>query len=167
MIALALMLREESPVTAAALVEPPLLSLLPSATEGLSEDREAIAATAAAEGAAAVRLYLAGRLPSLGPGAERIPAAIAADAPERPLSLFAEIAAVADWPLRAQDMIEMTTPSRIVVGATTPPLLRAASEELSVRLGGSAPLLLGGEGLPHLSAASGLATAVVALLGGD
>ncbi len=162
--ALELLLRRPDLVKAAALVEPPLLAFLPEATEGLSSDRDAIEAAVREGGAeAALDLYLRGGTPFLGPGAGRIPEIATAAARQRPLSLFAELPAVAGWTIRSADLLRTEAPSRIVVGAATPPLLRRTCEELSARLGGSDLLRLGGEGLPHVGAAPELAARLRAL----
>jgi len=164
LIALELMLRADSAVSAALLIEPPLLSLLPEMTEGLAADREKISAAVASGGrAAAVELYLSGGLLHLGPGQERIPRDGSASAADHPISLFAELAAVAAWPLRGREMLAVGIPSRIVVGASTPPVVRQAGEGLAALLGGSEIVRLGGEGLPHVSAAAGLAASARSL----
>lgn len=164
-IGMELMLRAEPPVTGAVLIEPPLLSLLPEATEGLSTDLEAITEALESGGrTAAAELYLSGRLSYAGAGADRIPEAAAATAAKHSLSLFAELAAVSAWPLRAREMLAMSIPSRVVVGASTPPVLRHVAEALGALLGGSQTLRLGGEGLPHITAAAGLAAAAGSLV---
>lgn len=164
LVAMELMLRPGSLVIAGILIEPPLLSLAPEATEGLSADSEAVEEAVESGGlAAAVDLYLSGGLPYLGAGARRIPRSVSATASEHPLSVFAEVAAISSWALRGPEMLGLAIPSRIVVGAATPPVLRLAAEELEARLGESALLCLGGEGLPHVSAAAGLAAGVASL----
>jgi pimeloyl-ACP methyl ester carboxylesterase len=162
--ALDLLMRRPRLVAAAVLIEPPLLAFLPDATEGLSSDRAEIEAAVQRGGPAeAVDLYLDGGLPFLGPGAGRIPDELAAAARERPLSLFAELAAVPGWPLRTPELIEAGAPSVIVLAASTPPVLRLAGEALAARLGESRLLRVGGEGLPAIGAASGIAAAVESL----
>ena len=162
--ALELLLRQPALVRAAVLVEPPLLAFLPDATEGLSADRQAIEEALREGGpAAALDLYLGGGLPYLGPGAERIPRSATATARERPLSLFAELAAVPAWPIRSAELAAAATPSRIVVGASTPPPLRAAAEQLGDRLAETQLLRLEGPGLPHVGAAAELASQLRAL----
>jgi pimeloyl-ACP methyl ester carboxylesterase len=162
--ALDLLLRRPRLVAGAVLIEPPLLAFLPDATEGLSGDRGEIEAAVERGGAgAALDLYLGGGLPFVGPGVGRMPDALARAARERPLSLFAELAAVPGWPLRTPELIAATVPSRIVLSASTPPLLRRAGEELAARLGGSRLLRVGGEGLPALGATAGIAAAIESL----
>lgn len=162
---LELMMRPGSPISAGVLIEPPLLSLLPESTEGLSADREAISAALESGGqGAAVELYLSGALPYLGPGSGRIPCSATQGATAHPLSLFAELAAVPAWALRGREMLAQSIPSRVVVGASTPPILRLAAEELAARLGGAEMARLGGEGLPHVSAVAGLAERIRSLL---
>lgn len=160
-VALELLLRHRGPVRAAVLVEPPLLAFLPEATEGLAADRQQIAEAVGQGGPeAAMDLYLAGGLPHLGPGAERIPDAVGAEARKRPLSLFAELGAVPAWSLRTAEILALDAPSRIVVGASTPPLLQAAAEQLAIRLGATELIDIGAEGLPHVGAAAQLADAI-------
>ena len=162
--ALDLLLRRPRLVAGAVLIEPPLLAFLPDATEGLSGDRSEIEAAVERGGpAAAVDLYLEGGLPFLGPGAGRIPEPIAQAARRRPLSLFAELAAVPGWPLRPTDLIAVDAPSVIALAASSPPVLRRAGEELASRLGGSRLLRVGGEGLPAMDAPSGIAGAIESL----
>lgn len=162
--ALDLLVRRPRLVAGAVLVEPPLLAFLPDATEGLSTDRAEIEAAVERGGPAeAVDLYLDGGLPFLGPGAGRIPEVLGEAARQRPLSLFAELAAVPGWPLRTPGLMDAGTPSVIVLGASTPPLLRRAGEELAARLGASRLVRVGGEGLPAIGAASGIAAAVESL----
>ena len=160
-VALELLLRHRELAAAAVLIEPPLLAFLPEATEGIGSDRQAIT-DAVAEGGveSAVALYLSGGLGHLGAGAERLPEAIAAAARERPFSLFAEIGAVPAWSLRVAELGALGAPSRILVGAGTPHLLRAAAGQLERRLRGTELVEVGGEGLPHVDAASALAQAL-------
>lgn len=163
-VALDLIMRDDTPAAAAVLIEPPLIALLPEMTEGLSEDRQLVAAAVAEGGPeAAAELYAAGRLGHLGPGAERIPPEVTAAAGANPVSLFAELAAVAAWELRGIEMLSLAIPSRIVTGGATPLVLRLAADSLAARLGGSAQLRLGGEGLPHVTAAPGLAASIRSL----
>lgn len=164
-VALELLLRHGDLARAAALVEPPLLAFLPEATEGIGADRQAIADAVSAGGpGAAVELYLAGGLPGLGAGAERIPAEIRAAASQRPLSLFAELGAVPAWSLRSAEMQALEAPARVVVGGATPRLLRTACERLTPRLGEGELVDLGGDGLPHVERAQGLAELIGELL---
>ena len=161
--ALDLALRRPDLCAEAVLIEPPLLAFSADATEGLSADRAAIEAAVRDGGvAAAIELYVAGGLPYLGAGAGRLPREIAEEGRDRPLSLFAELAAVAEWEIRSSALLECEVPVRIVVGATTPPVLRQAAEELDARLGLARAMRLGGDGLPHVSAAPELARALAA-----
>jgi pimeloyl-ACP methyl ester carboxylesterase len=164
-IALDLLLGRPEMVRAAALIEPPLLAFVPDATEGLSADRQSIEEAFREGGpSAALDLYRRGGLPFLGPGAQRIPADASEAAGERPLSLFAELATVPAWSIRNADLVEVTKPSTIVVAASTPAPLRSAAEELATRLGQSELTRLGGDGLPHVSAAPELAALLRRLL---
>jgi pimeloyl-ACP methyl ester carboxylesterase len=164
-VALELLLRHRDLVRAAVLVEPPLLAFLPEATEGLSYDRREISEAVGRGGPdAAMEAYLGGELPHLGSGAERIPDAVGAEARKRPLSLFAELGTVPAWSLRTAEMLVLEAPSRIVVGRSTPPLLRATSEQLGIRLGATELVDVGGEGLPHVDAAPPVADVIRGLL---
>ena len=164
-VALELLLRHRDLARAAVVIEPPLLAFLPEATQGLAADRQRIAEAVQGGGPeAAIDLYLGGGLPHLGPGAERIPDAVGAEARQRPLSLFAELGAVPAWSLRTAEMLATDAPSRIVIGASTPPIVRSASEQLALRLGSSELVDVGGDGLPHVSAARESADAIRDLL---
>ena len=99
-IALDLIMRRSELVSGAVLVEPPLMALLPEATEALSDDRQALqdargrprrggrgrASTSPGRCRRARRRRRAGCPPSL-----------TADARERPAILFAELGAAAGW----------------------------------------------------------------------
>jgi pimeloyl-ACP methyl ester carboxylesterase len=163
--ALDLLLRRPEMVRAAILVEPPLLAFLPDATEGLSADRKVIEQAVRDGGPpGALELYLGGALPFLGPGAERIPDAMSSVARERPLSLFAELASVAAWPIPTSRLAEAPAPSLVVVGTSTPAPLRRVADDLGARLGGAELLRLEGPGLPHVDLAAELATGLRTLL---
>jgi pimeloyl-ACP methyl ester carboxylesterase len=165
-IALELLLGQPELARAGVLIEPPLLALVPDATEGLSTDRKAIEGAFREGGPpAALDLYLGGGLPYLGPGAQRIPAGVSAAARERPLSLFAELATVPAWSIRSGALAEVTARSAVVVASSTPQPVLSAAEQLVGRLAGSELKRLGGEGLPHVSAAPDLAAEALQLLG--
>jgi len=163
--ALDLALHRPALARAAVLIEPPILAFVEEATELLSED--AVALRDAVEGggpAAGVELYLGGGLPALGPGAERLPDRPRTAARERPLSLFAELAAVSSWSLPLAEMAGNRVPARIVVLETSPPLLRRAAEALSGRLAESRMHELDGPGPSHNDHAEGVATLIGELL---
>jgi pimeloyl-ACP methyl ester carboxylesterase len=168
-VALDLLVRRPGLLRAAVLIEPPLLAFLPDATEGLSTDRQAIEQALRDGGpAGALELYLGGGLPFLGPGAERIPEPVSSGAWERPLSLFAELAAVSDWPIRPAQLRQVETPSLIVTGRSTPAVLQQAAQALAARLGATKLIsvgAVGGEGLPHVDSAGELAAAMRELIG--
>lgn len=163
-VALDLALRRPEVCAAAVVIEPPLLAFLPQATNGLSADLAAVEEAVGRGGAdAAFDLYASGGLPYLGAGAGRLPAAVQAAARARPGSLFAELAAVADWEIRSQALLGCQVPVRIVVGASTPPVLRLTAEELAARVADVGMIRLGGDGLPHVTAAPELARAIADL----
>lgn len=156
--ALDLALREPSRISAAVAIEPPLLALAEGATEGLSQDVETLRKAVEAEDsgrAVAADLVLAGELPFLAPGAERLPAREVAgggDGQEvrRNLgTLFAELGAVPAWSLPFEDLAQTPTPITIVTGQGTPAPVQAAAEALAtyapsaqpIRLGATDPLL--------------------------
>jgi len=164
-VALELLLRHAERAKAAVLIEPPLLAFVPDATEGLGADRQQLSDTMAEGGSEAVTdLYLTGGLPFLGPGAERLPEAVAAETRRRRPSLFAELATVPAWSLNGAAMRALQAPSRIVVGSSTPAHLRTAAEHLSGRLGGAELVQLQSGGLPHMTGAAELAGVVSDLL---
>lgn len=161
--ALDLALRRPADVRAAVLVEPPLFAFVPEATEVLSADGEAVRDAFQAGGAARVfEVYLTGALSALGPGAERIPEAIAAAAARRPMTLFAELAAVPAWDLPFK-RLPSTVPVEVVVATSTPALVRAASEALAARLGPDSPREIETAGLPQYDGAAELAELVLGL----
>lgn len=157
-IALDLLLRRPELIAGAVLIEPPLLSLLPEATEALSADRTAIAEAVPDRGlAAAVELYLSGSLTALAPGVERLPAELTAPARERPLSLFAEIAAPSAWGMPLPRLARAERPSLLVTSAVTPPLIAAASAALEARLAGAERAEVEASAPPHLGAPAAVA----------
>ena len=158
--ALDLMLRRPDLVAGAVLVEPPLLALLPEATEMLGADGRAIEAVAGDGRGALVELYLSGGLAALGAGAERLPPELAVAARERPASLIAELGAVPAWEMPVSRLAAVTRPALIVTCAGTPPLLLAAAEALSLRLAAAELRQLASPGVPHVVAPERIAELV-------
>jgi len=152
-IALDLMLRRPDLVSGAMLIEPPLLQLLPPATEALSDDRRRLEAVAGGAGDV-VDLYLSGALPALGPGVSRLPGPMAAAARERPASVLAELGIASAWRMPLSRLASAERESLIVTADSTPPLLRDAGAALSGRLADASARQVepGGE-LPHVGAA--------------
>ena len=159
-VALDLMLRRADLVSAAVLIEPPLLQLLPMATEALSDDSRRLE-DAAAAGHDLIELYLSGGLPALGPGAGRLPDQVAAAARERPASVVAELGIAAGWRMPLARLASAERPSAIVISASTPALVRAASEALADRLAGSSPKEVDSAAAPPHMGAAGEVAAVV------
>jgi pimeloyl-ACP methyl ester carboxylesterase len=160
-IAMDLQLRHPGLVDAVVLVEPPVLSLLPEATELLSADRQALE-TAAGEGRdSLVRLYLSGGLGALAAGVERLPADVSAAARARPGSVVAEIGAAPSWSMPVTRLDEADPPPAVVLCPATPRLLRAAGTALAARCGDD-PVEVGGDGPPHLGDAAGVARIALA-----
>jgi pimeloyl-ACP methyl ester carboxylesterase len=152
MVALDLLLRRADLVAATVLVEPPVLQLLPAATEALSDDRRRLDAAAAA-GEDVIGLYLSGRMSALGPGASRLPEEISGAARERPASLVAEMGIATGWRAPLPRLAVAERPSVIITSASTPPLVRDAAAALVVRLARCSPREVdSGSALPHMGA---------------
>lgn len=166
-IALDLQLRHPGLVQAAVLVEPPLLALVPEATELLSADQRALEAVAGEGREALVRLYLSGGLGALAAGVERFPAEATAPGRERPASVVAEIGAAAAWAMPILRLGDADPPPAVVVSPSTPPVLRAAAAALAARYGDE-PLELDAGGAagppPHIADPAGLARIALAAL---
>jgi pimeloyl-ACP methyl ester carboxylesterase len=156
-IALDLLLRRADIVSAGVLIEPPLLQLLPAATEALSDDRRQLEAVAGATDGM-IDLYLSGGLAALGPGVSRLPEPMAAEARRRPASVLAELGIAAAWRMPLPRLAGAERRSAIVTSESTPRLLRDAGEALAGRLAGSSGREVeSGGGLPHVGAAAELA----------
>jgi pimeloyl-ACP methyl ester carboxylesterase len=163
MVALDLLLRRPELVAATLLIEPPVLQLLPMATEGLSHDRRRLE-MATGTGEDVIDLYLTGALPALGAGVSRLPEAQIAAARERPASVIAEMGIAAGWRVPLPRLAEAERPSVIVTGISTPPLFRDASAALEGRLAnGSAREIDSGLEPPHLGAAPEVAALALEL----
>jgi pimeloyl-ACP methyl ester carboxylesterase len=159
-IALDLLLRRADLVSAALLIEPPLLQLLPLATEALSDDRARLEAVAGSADDL-LELYLSGGLPALGPGVSRLPGPMAAAARERPASVLAELGITAGWRMPLPRLAGAERGSLVVTSESTPPLLRDAATTLAGRLAGATALeVASAGGLPHVGAADELAVLV-------
>ena len=159
-IALDLLLRRPDLVSAALLIEPPLLQLLPSATEALSDDRSQLEAVAGAN-EDLIDLYLSGALPALGPGVARLPEPIAQAARERPASVLAELGIATGWRTALPRLARAERPSAIVTSESTSPLLRDSAAALAGLLAGtSSRQVESGQALPQLGAAAELAAIV-------
>jgi pimeloyl-ACP methyl ester carboxylesterase len=158
---LELALAEPELVIGTVLVEPPLLSFLPEATDQLAADvakvREALTQSGRE---AALDAYLAGRLPALGPGAGRIPPELADRGPAATTALFAELPAVPAWERSDGELAAATTPALIAIAADSPPLLVKSAHELS-RVLARSDLRETEPGLPHFDRAGELAAMVV------
>jgi pimeloyl-ACP methyl ester carboxylesterase len=164
-VALDLLLRRPEVALGAVLVEPPLLALVPEATETLSSDAAAMRHAVASGGPrVGLDLYVSGTLAAIGAGADRLPEDQLAGALERPLSLFAELAAVPGWPLPLGELRFARAPSRIVVSDATPALIRRAADRLAARLAGAQLRELPGAGPAHVDQAQSLAQVVLELV---
>ncbi len=160
MVALDLLLRRPDLVAATLLVEPPVLQMVPMATEALSEDRRRLE-LAAATGESVIDLYLSGGLPSLGAEVVRLPDELIAAASERPASVVAEMGIATGWRAPLPSLAAAERPSLIVTATSTPPLVREASVALVERLGGGdARELDSGAAPPHIGAPDEVAALV-------
>jgi 3-oxoadipate enol-lactonase len=152
MVALDLLMRRPELLAGTVLVEPPLLQLLPMATEALSDDRQRLH-TAAGAGEDVIELYLSGGLPTLAAGVDRLPDELIAAARERPASVVAEMGIAVGWRAPLPRLAAAEHPSLIVTGPSTPPILRDASAALAARLArGSAVEVGTGGAPPHVDA---------------
>jgi pimeloyl-ACP methyl ester carboxylesterase len=152
-VALDLLLRRPELTPGAVLIEPPLLQLLPTATESLSADRRALEAAAGEGPGAIVELYLSGGLGAMAAGVSRLPGPLTDPARESPASLIAELGAVATWVAPRQRLASAERPSTVLTAGSTPPLLREAATALTGRLAqGAARELDAAELPPHLGA---------------
>jgi pimeloyl-ACP methyl ester carboxylesterase len=156
-VALDLLLRRPELVAGTLLVEPPVLQLLPIATEALSQDRRRLE-IAAGTGEDVIELYLSGGLPTLGAEVSRLPEEVIAAARERPASVVAEMGIAAGWRMPLPRLASAERPSAIVTTASTPPLLRDAAAALTPRLAHASATGVDSGGVPpHLGAADEVA----------
>lgn len=162
-IALDLVLRRPKLLTGAVLIEPPVIGLVPEATEALSEDRLALEEAYRERRAdGAVGLYLSGGLQVLSAEADRLPTSLTADARERPPILFAELGCAAGWSMPLVRLAGAEVPSLIVTAPSTPPLISAAAEALAVRLSASDTREVEtAHGPPHLGAPREVAESIL------
>jgi hypothetical protein len=163
MVALDLLLRRPELVAGTLLIEPPVLQLLPMATEALSHDRRRLE-MAAGTGEDVIELYLSGALPALGPGVSRLPEEQVTAARERPASVIAEMGIAAGWRVPLPRLAEAARRSVIVTGLSTPPLLRDASAALEGRLANASTREIdSGLEPPHVGAAPKVAALALEL----
>ena len=158
LIALDLLLRRSELVRGAVLIEPPILALVPEATELLSADRQT-AEVAAAEGrGAVVDLYLSGGLAALAAGVERLPPELATPGRERAASLIAELGSPTAWGMPIREMDRAERRALIVTSPSTPAVLLAAADATAERLaGGERRQVDSGEAPPHIGAPAAVA----------
>jgi len=163
MVALDLLLRRPGLVAATVLVEPPILQLVPTATEALSQDRRRLEIAAGA-GESVIDLYLSGALTALGPGVTRLPDRMIASARERPTSVIAEMGISTGWRAPLPSLAAAARPSAVVTGSSTPPLLRDAAAALADHLeGATARETDAPQAPPHVGAADEVASLAVEL----
>jgi pimeloyl-ACP methyl ester carboxylesterase len=166
-IALDLLLRRPELITGAVLIEPPVIGLVPEATEPLSGDRGALQeAYGERQADGAVGLFLSGELQVLSAEVDRLPTSLTADARERPAILFAELGSAAGWSMSLVRLADAAVPSLIVTAPSTPPLLSAAAEALAARLSASDTREVETtQGPPHVGAPVSVAELVLGLAG--
>jgi pimeloyl-ACP methyl ester carboxylesterase len=139
-VALELALAEPGLVEGLVLIEPPLFDTLIPATEGMSNDVAAIREAAEEGGEDEVwRLYLAGRLTTLGAGAERLTGSPGAG-PVAAHSLLVELPAVPAWPLDPVRIAGLSTSLIVATMPDTPALLVEAADALVTRVPGASRL---------------------------
>jgi pimeloyl-ACP methyl ester carboxylesterase len=162
-IALDLLLRRAELVSAAVLIEPPLLQLIPVATEALSQDRRRLE-VAAGNRESVIDVYVSGGLPALGPGVARTPGETAAAARRRPASVMAELGIPAAWRMPLAGLASADRPSAVITAESTPSLLREASSALTARLAQvSAREVNSPQAPPHVGAPAEVASVVAEL----
>jgi pimeloyl-ACP methyl ester carboxylesterase len=162
MVALDLLLRRPDLVAGTVLIEPPVLQLLPMATEALSDDRRRLEGVAAAGDV--IDLYLTGGLPALGAEVSRLPEQLLAAARERPASVIAEMGIAAAWRTPLPRLAAAKRPSTIVTAPSTPPLLREAAAALADPLAeATAREVDSGSAPPHVGAAEAVAAMALEL----
>jgi pimeloyl-ACP methyl ester carboxylesterase len=166
-IAIDLLLRRPELLSGAVLIEPPVIALVPEATEALSDDRLALEEAYRERRAdGAVGLYLSGGLQVLSAEVDRLPTSLTADARERPAILFAELGSAASWSMPLVRLAAAEVPSLIVTARSTSPLLSAAAEGLAVRLSASDTREVETtHGPPHVGAPSSVAELALGLAG--
>jgi pimeloyl-ACP methyl ester carboxylesterase len=163
MVTLDLLIRRPDLVGGTLLVEPPVLQLVPMATEMLSHDRQRLEMAAGA-GEDVIELYLSGGLPALGGGVSRLPGPLVAAARERPASVIAEMGIATGWRTPLPRLAAAERTSVIVTALSTPPLLRDASAALAERLAGASLTEVdSGEEPPHVGAPGQIAALALEL----
>jgi pimeloyl-ACP methyl ester carboxylesterase len=162
-LALDLLLRRPELIAGAVLVEPPLLQLLPVATEALSEDRVRLEVATTA-GESVIDLFLSGGLAALGPGVARLPEVVRSPARAHGAALIAELGLATGWRLPLPSLAAAEAPSVVLTATSTPPLLRDTSTALAQHLRRSEHRELHVADLPpHLGAPDEVAAAALGL----
>jgi pimeloyl-ACP methyl ester carboxylesterase len=165
-VALDLVLGRAQMARGAVLIEPPLLSFSPAATEQLAADRTELATSVQSGGVeAGVDLCLGGTLAALLPGTARLPADLTEPARAHPASLFAELVAVPGWSIPFGALAKNGPPVRVVVSEGTPPLVAEASRALTERLAQAQLEQFPGAGPAHLDQPQRLAAALLSAAG--
>ncbi|MGK2956002.1 MAG: alpha/beta fold hydrolase [Solirubrobacterales bacterium] len=136
-VALEMALAEPATVKRAILVEPPLFALVTAATGGMSADVEEIR-NAAEEGGeeAAYGLFLAGELPTLGSGADRLNQK-ADHGPNAAHTFLVELPAVPAWPMDPNRIAGIRAGVTVATTPSTSPLLLEAANAVAPRIPGA------------------------------
>ena len=125
LIALDLLLRHSSLVSAAVLCDTPLLALVPDAARALAEQRVELEEAVRLGGPeAGVASWLGG-----GADGERIERAQRSAG-----AFFADYAGLASWPVTRRELRELGAPVVVLTGPATPPHVLAASDALTALL---------------------------------
>jgi hypothetical protein len=163
MVGLDLLLRRPDLIAGTLLIEPPVLQMLPMATEALSEDRRRLE-IAASTGESVIDLYLSGGLPSLGAEVIRLPEESVAAARDHPASVVAEMGIATGWRASLASLAAAQRPSLIATAPSTPALVRDASAALAERLGmAGVREIESGPAPPHLGAPAEVAALALEL----
>ena len=145
-VGLEIALARQDEVAAVAMIDPPVLGLLPAATAGVSTDTEIVRETVEREGpGAAYEVFLAGGLHTLGAGADRL-GALADRGGEAARSFLVELPAVPGWSLDPDRFGRLDSVVYLVSLADSPELLREAADSLVGRIPSARRLELGSSG---------------------
>lgn len=164
-IALDLLLRRPELLAGAILIEPPLLGLVPEATQALSDDRQDLEKAYRDRGApGVVNLFLSGSLQAIGSEVALLPTGLTSDTRERPAILMAELGAAVGWSTPLLQLASAERPSFIVASPATAPLVREAIKALRSRLADSDLRELETRyGPPHIGAPDAIAALALEL----
>lgn len=122
---------------AVAMIDPPVLGLMPEATAGVSTDTEMVRGAVERGGPdAAYELFLAGDLETLGAGAGRL-GGLADRGPAAPRSFLVELPAVPAWSLEPDRFSRLRARVLLISVGDSPEILRRAADTLVERIPGA------------------------------